>query len=231
MKKAICLFSGGLDSSTALAMAVKKYGSENVLALSVFYNQKHAKELEAAKNVAKYYNVELKLLDLASIFSSSSCSLLSSSQNEVPLSSYEEQAKKEKGPLSTYVPFRNGLFLAVAASIGLSNEAEIIYYGAHADDTILNAYPDTSTDFNKAVSEAIYLGSGKKIKVEAPFINLSKAEVVKIGLELKVPYELTWSCYLGHDKPCGKCGTCIDRIKAFEANGVKDPLIYEGEKK
>ncbi|MBO8414590.1 MAG: 7-cyano-7-deazaguanine synthase QueC [Firmicutes bacterium] len=231
MKKAICLFSGGLDSSTALAMAVKKYGSENVLALSVFYNQKHAKELEAAKNVAKYYNVELKLLDLASIFSSSSCSLLSSSQNEVPLSSYEEQAKKEKGPLSTYVPFRNGLFLAVAASIGLSNEAEIIYYGAHADDAILNAYPDTSTDFNKAVSEAIYLGSGKKIKVEAPFINLSKAEVVKIGLELKVPYKLTWSCYLGHDKPCGKCGTCIDRIKAFEANGVKDPLIYEGEEK
>jgi 7-cyano-7-deazaguanine synthase len=111
--------------------------------------------------------------------------------------------------------------------VALSNGCTEIYYGAHADDAAGNAYPDCSTDFNDAMSRAIYLGSGGALTVIAPFIGCNKSEVVKTGLSLGAPYELTWSCYAGGDKPCGKCGTCIDRKKAFEKNGVKDPVSYQ----
>lgn len=224
--KALVLFSGGVDSTTCLGLAVKKYGKENVVALSISYGQKHSKEIEAAKAVAEYYGIEKIDLDLSLIFQFSDCSLLKNSSEEIPHESYSEQLKKTDGsPVSTYVPFRNGLFLSSAASIALSKSCEVIYYGAHSDDAAGNAYPDCSAVFNDAMNTAIYEGSGRQIRIEAPFVGMTKAEVVKTGLELSVPYELTWSCYEGGDKPCGVCGTCIDRAKAFELNGVKDPAV------
>ncbi len=226
--KALVLFSGGLDSTTALALAISKYGKENVVALSVSYGQKHIKEIEASNKIARYYDVEHIFLDLAKIFEYSNCSLLSQNSDiAIPEGEYAKQLQEQNGTLSTYVPFRNGLFLSSAASIALSKDCDIIYYGAHADDAAGEAYPDCSVEFTKAINEAIYLGSGKKVSVVGPFVNMHKADIVKLGLELNVPYELTWSCYEGHDKACGKCGTCLDRIKAFEANGVKDPIEYE----
>ncbi|MCR5786953.1 MAG: 7-cyano-7-deazaguanine synthase QueC [Acholeplasmatales bacterium] len=229
MSRALVLFSGGLDSTTALAMAINKYGKDNVVALSVSYGQKHVKEIEASNKIASYYGVEHIFLDLAKIFAYSNCSLLSQNADiDVPEGDYSKQLQElNGGTLSTYVPFRNGLFLSSAASIALSKNCDIIYYGAHADDAAGEAYPDCSPEFTKAINDAIYLGSGKKVSVVGPFVNMHKADIVKIGLDLKVPYELTWSCYEGHDKACGRCGTCIDRIKAFEANGVKDPIEYE----
>lgn len=219
--KALVLFSGGVDSTTCLAMAVDKYGRDNVVALSVSYGQKHLKEIEASDKLAKYYGVEHIYLDLAKIFQYSDCSLLSHSDREIPKEEYAKQLEKTNGaPVSTYVPFRNGLFLASAASIGLSKGCGIIYYGAHADDAAGNAYPDCSDGFNRAMGEAIYIGSGNEIKIEAPFVGMTKSEVVAIGVKLKVPYEYTWSCYEGKDEPCGVCGTCIDRRAAFEANGI-----------
>ena len=227
--KALVLFSGGVDSTTCLGIAVDKYGAEEVLALSVYYGQKHSRELEAAEKIAAYYGVRHKKLDLSLIFADSDCSLLKGSSKEIPKESYAEQLKETDGsPVSTYVPFRNGLFLSSAASIALSNDCEVIYYGAHSDDAAGNAYPDCSSDFNEAINRAIYLGSGCELRVEAPFIGLTKAQVVKKGLELGVPYELTWSCYEGGDKPCGKCGTCIDRAAAFAANGAEDPALAKG---
>lgn len=224
--KALVLFSGGVDSTTCLGIAVKKYGKENVIALSISYGQKHTKEIEAADAVAKYYGVEKMELDLSEMFKFSDCSLLKGSDKEIPKECYAEQLEKTNGaPVSTYVPFRNGLFIASAASIALSRKCSVIYYGAHSDDSAGNAYPDCSEVFNNAMNTAVYEGSGKQLKIEAPFVKLTKADVVKIGLELKVPYELTWSCYEGSEKPCGKCGTCIDRAKAFEANGVSDPAL------
>ena len=215
--KAVVLFSGGVDSTTCLGMAIDKYGKENVIALSISYGQKHLKEIEAPNKIAAYYGVEHLQMDLEKIFA-----------QEIPEESYAEQLEKTDGkPVSTYVPFRNGLFLSCAASIALSKECNVIYYGAHADDAAGNAYPDCSSSFNKAISDAIYIGSGNQLIVEAPFVNLTKAEVVKIGLDLKVPYELTWSCYEGKDKPCGVCGTCIDRQEAFLKNGVTDPLLLQ----
>ena len=224
--KALVLFSGGLDSTTCLALAVEKYGADEVLALSVSYGQKHTREIEAAKAVAEYYGVRLKTLDLAAIFADSDCSLLKGSSQEIPKVSYAEQLTGTDGkPVSTYVPFRNGLFLSSAASIALSNGCEVIYYGAHADDAAGNAYPDCSQAFNDAINQAVYLGSGQQLRVEAPFVGKTKADVVAEGLRLHAPYQLTWSCYEGGEKPCGLCGTCRDRAAAFAANGVADPAL------
>lgn len=225
--KILVLSSGGVDSTTCLAMAVAEVGAENVLALSVYYGQKHDKEIQAAKKVAEYYGVQRMELDLSVIFAGSNCSLLKQSTQDIPLESYAQQIAETHGekPVSTYVPFRNGLFLSSAASIALSHGCSKIMYGAHADDAAGAAYPDCSLDFVNAMNQAIYLGSGNQLTIEAPFVSLTKADVVKKGLELGVPYELTWSCYEGGEKPCGKCGTCIDRQRAFELNGTVDPLL------
>lgn len=233
--KALVLFSGGLDSTTCLAIAVSKYGSKNVTALSITYGQKHRREIEAAEKIAEFYNVEKIDLDLSLIFKFSDCSLLESSNEKIPHKSYGEQLENTGGlPVSTYVPFRNGLFLSSAAAVAISKGCGIIYYGAHSDDAAGNAYPDCSKQFNDAINTAIYVGSGKQVMIEAPFIGMTKAEVVKKGLELKAPYHLTWSCYEGGDVPCGECGTCIDRKKAFELNGIDDPALkgteYEQKK-
>ena len=227
--KALVLSSGGIDSTTCLALAVDKYGKENVMSLSVFYGQKHVKELGAAREIAAYYQVEHRELDMGVIFADSDCTLLAG-RGEVPHGDYASQQQETEGePVSTYVPFRNGLFLAAAASVALSKGCEEIYYGAHADDSAGNAYPDTSVVFNEAMGQAIYEGSGKALKVIAPFIKSHKSQVVEMGLKLHAPYGLTWSCYEGGEKPCGKCATCIDRKRAFALNGADDPAEYEEE--
>ena len=221
--KALVLFSGGVDSTTCLALAVEKYGKENVLALSVSYGQKHKKELEAAEQIVAYYGVKQKMINLSIVFEGSDCSLLQGSEEEIPRESYADQLSKTDGaPVSTYVPFRNGLFLSTAASVALSYGCEAIYYGAHSDDAAGNAYPDCSAAFNDAMNQAIYLGSGNCLNVIAPFIGKTKAEVVAEGLKRKVPYEMTWSCDEGKDKPCGVCGTCRDRRAAFRMNGMEE---------
>ncbi len=225
--KALVLFSGGVDSTTCLAMAIDKYGKENVTALSVYYGQKHKKELEAASKIAKYYGVELNSIDLRIIFENSDCSLLENSKQEIPKESYSEQLASTGGkPVSTYVPFRNGLFLSSAASIAIAKGCEVIYYGVHSDDSAGNAYPDCSEDFNNAMNQAITLGSGGTLRIEAPFVGMTKADVVKIGLTLNVPYQYTWSCYEGGDAPCGKCGTCRDRARAFQLNGISSSSFF-----
>lgn len=225
-QKAMVLFSGGVDSTTCLGLAIEKYGKENVIPLSVFYGQKHKKEVEAAEKILEYYGIKGMEMDLSSVFEYSSCSLLQHSGEEIPETSYAEQLKGSDGkPVSTYVPFRNGLFLSAAASIALSKGCCCIYYGAHRDDAARDAYPDCSESFFENMNRAVYEGSGKALHIEAPFIHVNKAAVVAEGLRLGVPYELTWSCYEGKDRPCGVCGTCRDRQKAFEANGVKDPAL------
>ena len=247
--KALVLASGGVDSTTALAMAVEKYGRENVYALSISYGQKHDKEIEAAKRVADHYGVEQSFLDLSLIFKDSGSSLLKESGTDIPKGSYAKQLQpgqfterfdKLREPsveennenlISTYVPFRNGLFLASAASIAQSLGCSIIIYGAHADDVAGSAYPDCTPEFNEAMNKSIYEGTGHEVHIEAPFVNMTKADIVKIGLGMKVPYELTWSCYEGGDKPCGVCATCIDRARAFEKNGVEDPCLLPHKEK
>lgn len=225
--KAIVLSSGGVDSTTCLALAVSEYGRENVTAVSVYYGQKHKKELEAARAVAAFFDVPHYELDLSAVFAVSNCPLLAHSDAQIAHKSYAEQLKEDAG-VETYVPFRNGLFLAAVASFagGIYPKQDVeIYIGAHADDAAGNAYADCSEAFISAMSAAVKIGTYEHITIKAPFVGMNKAAVVAEGLRLGAPYELTWSCYEGQEKPCGVCGTCRDRAAAFAANGVKDPAL------
>lgn len=231
MRKALVLSSGGVDSTTCLAIAVNELGKDNVATVSVFYGQKHSKELECARKLAEYYGVKHYELDLSNIFTYSNCSLLSNSTEEIEHKSYAQQIEENgEGKVSTYVPFRNGLMLSAVASLAMSlfpDNHVSIYLGAHADDAAGSAYADCSPEFADSMYRAISVGTYGLVKVETPLLYLNKAQVVKQGLALNVPYKMTWSCYEGREKACGECGTCIDRQNAFIENGILDPIGYE----
>lgn len=225
--KAVVLLSGGVDSATCLGMVVDCYGNKEVTALSIYYGQKHEKELACAKKLAEHYGVQHIVRDISSIMELSDCCLLKNSKNEIKHTTYAEQLKElgGEGTVSTYVPFRNGLMLSSAASLAYSLGGCEVWYGAHADDAAGRAYPDCTPEFVDAMRKAILEGTGGQLTLRAPLIMFNKGEVVKAGLSLKVPYKFTWSCYEGGEKPCGVCGTCRDRAHAFEVNGVKDPAL------
>lgn len=223
--QAVVLLSGGIDSTTCLAMAVNEFGADNVKALCLSYGQKHDKELQSAMKVAKYYGVQLVVEEI-NPFQFSDCPLLKG-RGDIKHKSYAEQLEEVggEGTVDTYVPFRNGILLSVAAAFAYSIGANYVYYGAHADDAAGRAYPDCTPEFVTAMDAAIYEGTGHRVNVIAPLLMMNKSEVVATGLRVGAPYELTWSCYEGGEKPCGKCGTCIDRMKAFEINGIVDPIL------
>jgi 7-cyano-7-deazaguanine synthase len=229
--KAIVLNSGGVDSTTCVGIAIEKHGTENVSTLSCYYGQKHSKELECARKVAEYYDVNHYEVDLSPVMKFSNCPLLKDSTKEIAHKSYIDQIKENgEGMVETYVPFRNGLLLSAVAALAMSiyPEEEVqVYYGAHADDAAGSAYADCSVEFAQAMDKAINIGTYNKVSICSPLINWNKSQVVKEGLRLNVPYQLTWSCYEGGEKACGTCGTCIDRLKAFRDNDVEDPIEYE----
>jgi 7-cyano-7-deazaguanine synthase len=224
--KVVVLSSGGVDSTVCLAKAVAENGAENVISLSMFYGQKHKKELESARAVAEHFRVRHIERDLSSVFTFSDCSLLED-RGSIKHQSYADQLKEKQGTVDTYVPFRNGLFLSYATAIAYSIGARKVIYGAHADDAAGRAYPDCTPDFRDAMDHAIFEGTGYKVGLDAPLIDLNKSGVVALGVKYKAPFHLTWSCYEGGERACGTCGTCIDRQKAFLDNGMTDPILYE----
>lgn len=227
--KHIVLFSGGLDSTSLLYRTMNVYKGEKILALSIQYGQKHSKELEYARHICEENFIDFRVMDLTPIFADSSCTLLNGN-DDVATGSYVEQQKAEGKVLDTSVPFRNGLFLSVAASIAMSFVDEggsTIWYGAHADDAANNAYPDCSQYFIHRMTQAIEEGTGNQVTLKAPYADVNKATIVMIGNEFNTPYEKTWSCYQGGEKHCGICATCIDRKNAFKEAGVEDPTEYE----
>lgn len=232
MSKALVLNSGGVDSTTCVGLAVEKYGKENVITASLYYGQKHDKELKCAQKIAEYYGVRHIEEDISNVmkYASNVCTLVKGG-SDIEHASYADQiAEHGEGRVATYVPFRNGLLLSIATAYADSlfpGEEVEIYYGAHADDAAGEAYADCSPEFADAINKAINIGTYGKISVNRPLINMNKAGVVKTGLSINVPYELTWSCYEGGEKACGTCGTCRDRIAAFLKNGVEDPIEYE----
>lgn len=224
--QAVVLLSGGIDSTTCLAEAVHRFGKEEVAAMCLSYGQKHDKELQSAAKVAEYYGVQLVVEEI-NPFKFSDCTLLKG-RDDIEHSSYAEQiARDGEKEVATYVPFRNGILLSIAAAYAYSIGAKYVYYGAHSDDAAGSAYPDCSPQFVHGMNIAIYEGTGYKVKIMAPLLMMNKAEVIKTGLKLNAPYHLTWSCYEGGEVPCGKCSTCIDRINAFKANGIEDPVKGE----
>ena len=233
MKKCLVLSSGGLDSSVCTSYAVKTYGKENVVTASLFYGQAHVRELESARKIAEFYGLEHIEKDISEAMSHAKavCSLIQGSDIQIDDRSYAEQIA-DKGKPNTEVPLRNGIFLVLAASVAMSifpNQECVVIYGAHSDDAAGNAYPDCSVEFADTADKLIQIGSRNLVSLERPLINLNKAGVVKLALELGTPFEMTTSCYHGGEKACGRCGTCLDRISAFRGNHAIDPIEYEGE--
>lgn len=210
----LVLLSGGVDSSTALALALTK--DAQVEAVSISYNQKHRElELAAAEKIAAHYHVPHQVIDVTGIFAGSHSSLNAANHMAVSTGDYATQTNA-----NTEVEFRNGIFIAILASLAMQKGADEIYFGAHLDDSGV-IYPDCSPEFIRAMDEAVQRGTGGRVRLNAPFGAIQKKDIVAIGVQLGVPYELTYSCYNGVVPPCGKCGTCIDRKKAFLANGLE----------
>lgn len=227
MKKSVVLFSGGIDSTTALYWALSQY--HKVYALTFDYGQRHGIEIIMAQKLTKKLNVFFKILhvDLNQIGGSSL------TDTRLPLPEYENIEKIEQVPPSTYVPFRNGIFLSLATAWAEVEEIKDIICGFNIIDS--PNYPDTRKDFVKAMEKAINLGtkaslSQKGFRIITPFQNLKKSEIIKKGLSLGADYSYSVSCYKGEEIPCQKCSSCLLRQRAWKEAGLADPLILRLEK-
>lgn len=220
MPRAYVLLSGGIDSSACLAIANAEHDGM-VCAVTISYGQRHKNEVKHACQIVRHYELALIHKDLTDIIGTGG---LTDPDLVIPHKSY---ADLPEGVSPTYVPFRNGLFLSLIASIASADpEAVEIYYGAHAEDAERDAYPDCSVKFIKVMKRAIDIGTYGKIVLKVPFAYCSKAEVIRRGENLEVPWHLTWSCYEGGELHCGSCPTCLARREAFLIAGVEDPTAY-----
>ena len=213
MKKALVVFSGGMDSTVALYDAIEKY--EDVETITFNYGSKHndAEYAYALKTCGKL-GVKNTRIDLDFINQYFQSDLLKSG-GDIPEGHYEEETMK-----ATVVPFRNGIMLSIAAGLAESGEAQTLVLGNHYGDHAI--YPDCRQIFADALGVAIQLCDWKEVKLIRPFVNITKGDIAKIGKDLKVDFTKTWSCYKGLEKQCGKCGTCIERREALYLGGVED---------
>lgn len=224
MKKAVVILSGGMDSTTLLYDVLTQHASEEVTALSFNYGQNHAKELECAKATCEKLGVEHKIVDVSFLgkellFGSS----LTTGAENIPEGHYAAENMK-----STAVPNRNMILISLAAGFAISLGAEHLYYGAHSGDH--DIYPDCRPEFVEAMQNVLSLAGWNPIHLHAPYLNMDKGDIAIRGKELNVDYSLTWTCYKGGEKACGKCGSCTERLEAFEKAGIEDPIEYEEEK-
>ena len=222
MRKAVVLLSGGLDSTVTLAIAIDE--GMDAEAVSFRYGQRHTKELDSAEAVCSHYGIKRKVID---IDMTSFRSALTDKSIDVPA---DRKGELDKEIPSTYVPARNLIFMSIAVGICESSGAEAIYIGANAVD--YSGYPDCRQEFFDSFAETLAKGTkagteGKAIEIRTPIISLSKADIVRKGKELNAPLHLTWSCYKGGDKACGRCDSCRLRLKGFREAGYEDEIQYE----
>lgn len=218
MSSIILTFSGGIDS-TILLWHLRERG-DTVRCLSVNYGQRHIRELTAAEEIAKLAGCEHRIIDLSNLRPLLSGSSQTSDEVEVPEGHYAAESMK-----LTVVPNRNMILLAVAGAWAVSTKSEAVAYAAHAGDHAI--YPDCREEFASVIGQVLELCDWHPIQLWRPFIRWSKADIVKEGERLNVPFGLTWSCYKGGSLHCGKCGTCTERQEAFTAADVADPTVYQ----
>ncbi|WP_456452217.1 7-cyano-7-deazaguanine synthase QueC [Hydrogenimonas sp.] len=220
MKKAVVILSGGMDSTTAAYIA--KNDGYDLVAVHFDYRQRtESRERRAFEAVCDALGVsERYVIDLP-FFEAIGASALTDTSIEVPTGGIEE------GVPVTYVPFRNGIFLSIAAAIAEKEGAEALFIGVVEEDS--SGYPDCREDFIAAMERAIDLGTkeGTKIRIETPLVHLKKEDIVKKAVAEGVPLELTWSCYQGEERACGVCDSCRLRLKGFAKAGIEDPIPYE----
>ena len=216
MKDSVIIVSGGLDSITLL------YDKAETIALAVSfdYGQNHgAKELPFAAHHCRKLGIPHITIPLSFMHRYFKSSLLDGAE-AIPEGHYAEENMK-----STVVPFRNGIMLAIATGIAESHGLKRVYIANHGGDHTI--YPDCRPDFIQAMDGAATAGTFVNVRIEAPYTNITKADIVRRGTALGVDYYKKWSCYKGSDVHCGKCGTCVERKEAFLEAGVKDPTEYE----
>ncbi len=219
--KAVCLLSGGLDSTTALYSALKD--GYDVTALTLHYGQLHVKEIEFAKATVEALKLSHHLVSFGMPWKGSS--LLDKS---ISMPMMREEKNMAHDIPSTYVPARNSVFLSLAASCSEAIDASAIFIGANILD--YSGYPDCRPEYFEAFEKMLALGTktgaeGKKLKIHAPLLLLNKKEIIQLGKNLGVPFEKTWSCYQGTHMPCAQCDSCRLRAKGFLEAGLSDPLM------
>ena len=218
--KTVLIYSGGLDS-TVLLYHLRAAG-QSVHALSVDYGQRHRCELDHAANICRELQVPNPVADLSAIQPLLAGSSLTSPEIEVAEGHYTEDTMK-----STVVPNRNMILLSIAAGHALSIGAEQIAYANHTANPEI--YTDCRNEFADAMAEAIRLCDWSKVALSRPFVDWTKADIIRRGAELHLPFEKTWSCYKGGAIHCGRCGTCIERREAFDLADVIDPTGYAND--
>jgi 7-cyano-7-deazaguanine synthase len=224
MRKAVCLLSGGMDS--AVSAAIAKAEGYDIIPLTFQYKQRHIRELESAKKLVRYFGLKghkIFNIDLKQI----GCSALTD-ELKVPEGKSLEEIRDGKIPV-TYVPARNTIFLSIALAYAEVVGAEAIFIGVNHMDS--SGYPDCRPEYLKRFREMANVATkaaveGRPIRIDAPLLEMTKADVVKKGAELSVPFELTWSCYQGGKRACGVCDSCTLRLAGFAEAGKTDPLEY-----
>jgi len=216
--KTLISLSGGLDSTTLLAASINL--GEQCYAISFSYGSKHNKfENEAARIIAEYYKVPFQLIDISSVMIDFKSDLLLTGA-DIPEGHYNDSSMKR-----TVVPCRNLIFGSILAGYAQSNKIDQIKLGIHSGDHFI--YPDCRPEFFYSFAYTVNKATEGTVRVEAPFLDLDKADIVKIGLELNVPYQLTRTCYKYQQIACGVCGSCNERKEAFALNNAVDPLTYK----
>ena len=216
-KSTVLIYSGGMDSTTLLYFLLSE--GYRVKALGVDYGQRHRKELTAARKICQELNVEFQIADLSGVKSLLTGSALTTQEMLVPEGHYTDDTMK-----LTVVPNRNMVMLSLAIARAIGCRFQSVAYAAHAGDHVI--YPDCRPEFVDAMGRAAELCHYRPVQILRPFVHKTKADIVKIGQELKVPFSWTWSCYKGKALHCGRCGTCTERAEAFALAGVPDPTAY-----
>ncbi|SVA20612.1 uncharacterized protein METZ01_LOCUS73466 [marine metagenome] len=216
MTKIVVVYSGGMDSFTLINFALKQ--DHEVSAISFDYGQKHRKELDSATDFCKSRSISLEVSNISGIKPLLKGSALTDNI-EVPRGHYEDQTMK-----MTVVPNRNMIMISLSIAYAISIDFEEVWYGAHSGDHSI--YPDCRPEFLESVNKTSKLANYESIEIRAPFINLSKSEILSKGLGMNLDYSQTWTCYEGKVQACGKCGACVERLEAFEENNEKDPIEY-----
>lgn len=214
--KAIVVASGGMDSATAAYQYAHRGWELHLVGFD--YGQRHVKELSALMALGERLSAPVTVIDLKAIGEFLGRNSLTS-ESTVPDGHYREETMRQ-----TVVPNRNAIMINIAAGIAQAEGAELVVTGVHSGDHYI--YPDCRPQFINAIKQSISFATDGAVALDAPFINLSKADIVKEGARLGVPYEMTWSCYKGGAQHCGTCGTCFERKEAFVVAGVPDPTKY-----
>ena len=217
MGTVVVIYSGGMDSYTLLHKA--RHEGWNVHALSFDYGQRHSRELDCAREVCAALAIPHRVVDIGAIQSLLGGSALTD-EVAVPEGHYAEDNMK-----ATVVPNRNMILLSLAIGQAVSLEAEAVWYGAHGGDHAI--YPDCRPAFIERMDEVARVANYQPVRVAAPFMRMTKGDILAEGLSMDLDYSPTWTCYNGREKACGRCGACVERLEAFALNGAVDPLSYE----